>query len=494
MGSAPANETGPRPPVAEGDGEEAVREAAGGGGQRQPVGHRGARAGADLELAAGGGADLGGKDDARDHLVRAGLHLLERDGRAGFVTDPAVAPVVEVEIGFGLDEGAAGGGVGVEHDDLVRVDAGQGAVGPAAGGVVEHFLAGYACAALHGADAVPGGGDRGAGEDVVEGGEEEVVPGPVEAGESGVAPRVVGGQGAGGGFGLDEELLAVALGGLDVVHHAVAAGEGVLQLGGDAGQVGGPVGDCLEERLGGGEDQLVAREVVVGEDPLDHRLRRAAAVVADAVEAHGVAEGGVDAVDGDLHLAGEIGEVGDVAGLDAEGGDLGAAGALPAEDVGGEGDLVLFGPAEDVGLVAMFEEDVGQARGVAEAVDVVADPGRDAEAVAEVALAVDDLAVQVLGGRQVEVGLDELAAGDVPLAAFDQAADAGEQLGVEAFDLPVEPGLAAGEDELRVFVAAVGHRGGGGQRLVGAGLPRPEPHRVDVGVGDHVDAHGRLSP
>ena len=66
-------------------------------------------------------------------------------------------------------------------------------------------------------------------------------------------------------------------------------------------------------------------------------------------------------------------------------------------------------------------------------------------------------------------------------------ADAGEEVGAEALDLRVEPGLAAGEDEVGVFVAAVGHGGGGGQRLVGAGLPGPEPHRVDVGVGDHVD-------
>ena len=57
---------------------------------------------------------------------------------------------------------------------------------------------------------------------------------------------------------------------------------------------------------------------------------------------------------------------------------------------------------------------------MAEAVDVVADGRRDAEAVAEVALAVLDLAVQAGGGRQVQVGLDELAAGDLPLAALDQ--------------------------------------------------------------------------
>ena len=252
---------------------------------------------------------------------------------------------------------------------------------------------------------------------------------------------------------------------------------------GDRGEVGG----------GRREDQLVAVEVAVGEDPFDHRLRRAAAVIADAVEAHGVAERRVGALDGDPDLAGEVGEVGDVAGDDAEGDDLAAADALPDEGVGGQRHLVLLGPAEDVGGVAVAGEDVGQRRGVAEAVDVVADARRDAEAVAEVALAVLDLAVEAGGGGQVEVGLDELAAGDVPLAALDQGADAGEEVGAQPLDLGVEPGLAAGEDELRVLVAAVGHRGGGGERLVGAGLPAPEPHRVDVGIRDHVDAHRRPS-
>ena len=42
-------------------------------------------------------------------------------------------------------------------------------------------------------------------------GEEEVVPGGVEAREAGVALGGVGGEGGGGGFGLDQELLAVAL-------------------------------------------------------------------------------------------------------------------------------------------------------------------------------------------------------------------------------------------------------------------------------------------
>ena len=71
---------------------------------------------------------------------------------------------------------------------------------------------------------------------------------------------VVGGEGAGRVLGLVEQLLAVALRALDVVHHAVAAGEAVLQLGGDARQTIALVGDRLEEGLRRREDQLVAVE------------------------------------------------------------------------------------------------------------------------------------------------------------------------------------------------------------------------------------------
>ena len=71
-------------------------------------------------------------------------------------------------------------------------------------------------------------------------------------------------------------------------------------------------------------------------------------MVANAVEAHGVAEAGVDALDGDADLACEVGEVRDVAWDDAEGDHLGAVRAPPAEDVGGERHLVLLRAAEDI--------------------------------------------------------------------------------------------------------------------------------------------------
>ena len=96
--------------------------------------------------------------------------------------------------------------------------------------------------------------------------------------------------GAGGGFGPDQQGFAVALRRLDVVHDAVAAGEAVLELGRHRRQAVVVGDDGVEEGGGRREDKFVAVEARIGEDPLDHRLRRAAAMVADAVEAHGVAE------------------------------------------------------------------------------------------------------------------------------------------------------------------------------------------------------------
>ena len=151
-------------------------------------------------------------------------------------------------------------------------------------------------------------------------------------------------------LGLVEELLAVALRALDVVHHAVAAGEGVLQLGRRRAAADRACRRSPSKKACGVEKiSSWPSKLAVGEDPFDHRLRRAAAVVADAVEAHGVAERRVGALDRDPHLPGQVGEVGDVAGDDAEGDDLAAADALPDEGVGGKRHLVLLRPAEDVG-------------------------------------------------------------------------------------------------------------------------------------------------
>jgi hypothetical protein len=132
-------------------------------------------------------------------------------------------------------------------------------------------------------------------------------------------------------------------------------------------------------------------------------------------------------------------------------------------------------------------EDVRQGRRVAEGVHVVAHLRAHPETVPEVALAVEDLAVQAHERGEVHVRLDVLAARDVPPAALDQPPHPLEELGVDTFHLLEEPRLPAGEDELGVLVAAV--RGGAerGQRLVDPGLPGPQPHGIDMGVANHVN-------
>ena len=170
--------------AAERDGHAAVRER--GARWRREAGPAAAgRRRRGPELAAAAAAPISASKRMRGiSWFESGWTSWNGTGSPCLVGEPAGAPVVEVEIGLGLDEGAARAGGGVEDDDLVLVDARQRAVGPAAGGVVEHLLAGDAGAALHGADAVPGAGDRGAGQDVVELGEEQVVPGGVEPGEA----------------------------------------------------------------------------------------------------------------------------------------------------------------------------------------------------------------------------------------------------------------------------------------------------------------------
>jgi hypothetical protein len=127
---------------------------------------------------------------------------------------------------------------------------------------------------------------------------------------------------------------------------------------------------------------------------------------------------------------------------------------------------------------------------MAEGVHVVAHLRAHPEAVAEVAPAVEYLAREAHLRRQVHVGLEVLAARDVPPAVLNQNLHSREELGVYALHLLVEPGFAAGVDELGVLVAALGGGAEGGQRLVHAGLPAPQPHWVDVRVPYHVDDQG----
>src|SRR5215216_890150 len=144
---------------------------------------------------------------------------------------------------------------------------------------------------------------------------------------------------------------------------------------------------------------------------------------------------------------------------------------------------------EDVALVTVARQHVRQGRRMAEGIHVVAHLRAHPETVPEIALAVEDLAVEPHERGEVDVGLDVLPSRDVPLAALGEARHPLEELRVDPLHLLEEPRLSAGEDELRVFVAAI--RGGTErcQRFVHPRLPGPQPYWVDVGVSYHVNDH-----
>ena len=124
---------------------------------------------------------------------------------------------------------------------------------------------------------------------------------------------------------------------------------------------------------------------------------------------------------------------------------------------------------------------------MAEAVDVVADGAGDVEAVGEVGLGDMSLFDEAVFGGEVAVGLDVPTADDLPASLGDEVLDTGEEVGVGLLDDFVEPGVAAGEDEVGVFFKAADGGVGGGDGFVEAGGPLPAPDGVEVGVADHVD-------
>ena len=124
---------------------------------------------------------------------------------------------------------------------------------------------------------------------------------------------------------------------------------------------------------------------------------------------------------------------------------------------------------------------------MAEGVDVAADRRHGSETVGQEALGIERLADEGLTMRQVAVRLDPPAAHDDEAALGDAAGNALEQLGVDGLDpLEVSDGITS-ENEVLVLLHAVESRAKCGPHLVQAFLPLPEPHRVDMGVADHVN-------
>ena len=432
-----------------------------------------------------GGEAEGGDLDAEDVVPVLDLrgHFLEPLAE----DDELLGSVVAEEGRLDLDDLLARPAHRVEEDDRValadRVDVQphglKGTGDDAHGGLADPLDLGPGV--------VVGHPDARAGEDVVELVEEHGLPRAAQLGPLGFLAE--GGEGERReALGREQELLGLVVGRLDGREHRVAAAGVVLKLFSHHRELLPPALDLLEEGLRRAEDGI--RGLGIGghlEDAGDIGLRGAAAVVAHAVEAQDVPEpqrrplgGLMNALD-DLVGAGVV-----VVGRPA-GDDVGAVGRPPQEEARGQLLLVRPRPEEAVGVEPAALEDLGKLRRVAEGIDVVADAHVDAELLVEVALAEERLTDEALAAGDVAVGLHPPAADDVPPSLGHPLLDGREQLGLVLLQPLVGGGGAAAEDEAWGLGHSVEGRLAGAPHLIEALVGPPQPHRVDVGIADHMD-------
>ncbi len=170
------------------------------------------------------------EDHPLDEGCRVGLDRLKLYGPPFEVAQPTVAPGVEGQERLRLDEPFPGSLVGVEDHDLLLVHRRQRAARPTPGGLDGDLLARDPGPALHGPHRRPGRWNRGAGEDVVERREQQVVPRAVDPLAEYPLLLLVIDEALENAFALVEQVFAALLLLLDIVHHAVAARKGVLKL------------------------------------------------------------------------------------------------------------------------------------------------------------------------------------------------------------------------------------------------------------------------
>src|SRR5215218_9307042 len=182
-----------------------------------------------------------------------GLNRLKLYGPSLGIAQPAIAPGVEAQERLRLDHAFPGSVIGVDDHDLLLVDRRQGAARPAPGDLYGDLLTGDSSPSLHGPHRIPGRRYRGASQDVVELGEQQVVPGAVEPAVELPSLLFVVYEALDEAPALVEQVLAALLLLLDVMHHAVASGEGVLQLLGYDRETISVLCNSVEEGLGGAE-------------------------------------------------------------------------------------------------------------------------------------------------------------------------------------------------------------------------------------------------
>jgi len=181
------------------------------------------------------------------------LNRLKLYGPSLGITQPAIAPGVEAQERLRLDHAFPGSVIGVDDHDLLLVDRRQGAARPAPGDLYGDLLTGDPGPSLHGPYRIPGRRYRGASQDVVELGEQQVVPGAVEPAVELPSLLLTVGETVDEALALVEQVLAALLLLLDVMHHAVATWEGVLQLLGYDWETVSIRRNSVEEGLGGAE-------------------------------------------------------------------------------------------------------------------------------------------------------------------------------------------------------------------------------------------------
>src|SRR2546430_16632513 len=123
---------------------------------------------------------------------------------------------------------------------------------------------------------------------------------------------------------------------------------------------------------------------------------------------------------------------------------------------------------------------------MAESIDIISNSRTNSKTLHKVALPMEKLALPSDGCGRVGIGLNHLSTGDMPLTPIDQTTNPRKKLRIQAFDQAIEPRLSPCIEKLRVLITAVSSGTKGGQRLIGALLPAPEPNGIKVGITNHV--------
>ena len=135
---------------------------------------------------------------------------------------------------------------------------------------------------------------------------------------------------------------------------------------------------------------------------------------------------------------------------------------------------------------AGFPKDFRDGAAVTEGVHIVAGMGGYAEFFLKVALGDQRMPGQAFPAGNVAVRLNPPAAHQLPAALLHPLLNLPEHFRFSLLDPFVIGPRRAGKHEIRVFIHPVQHRTEGGANLAEAVSPAPEPHRIDVGVSNHI--------